>query len=209
MFDFRLIYIHTVCMLQSQRRTQSERHETTRAALLKAARAEFVARGYQEASTARMVDQAQVTRGALYHHFPGKIDVFDAVVEAESRAVAVAIGRVDSFADSPTEALIAGLDAYFEAMNTPGRTKLLLIEGPAVLGQIRMREIERNHDGSTLVEGLGEALGHSITSDVAIVAELLSGTFERGALMIANGSNASEVRSHTKQFLQAALGSLQ
>src|ERR1044072_5758695 len=67
--------------LESERRTQAERSEATRRALGEAARPLFAAGGYAGVGTEEIVRSAGVTRGALYHHFGGKRDLFEAVYE--------------------------------------------------------------------------------------------------------------------------------
>ncbi|MFS2054831.1 TetR/AcrR family transcriptional regulator, partial [Variovorax sp. CT11-76] len=72
-------------------RTNKERTETTRQALTEAARALFVDQGYGQTSTPDIVAAAGITRGALYHHYADKRDLFRHVLEQESRAVAAEI----------------------------------------------------------------------------------------------------------------------
>src|SRR5690606_256195 len=129
----------------SVRRSNDERTQATRAALLAAARDCFVRDGYAGTSTPAIVAAAGITRGALYHHFADKKDLFRHVVEQEARAVADAIEAALPVAGIPAagvpaddvrarEALMVGSIAYFDAMAVSGRTRLLLREGPAVLG---------------------------------------------------------------------------
>ena len=126
----------------STRRSNPERTRATREALLSAARALFVANGFAGTSTPGIVDRAGVTRGALYHHFKDKADLFRAVLEDEARAVAAEIEAAAVFSLEPRAALMAGAGAYLDAMTVAGRTRLLLIEGPAVLGAPAMRSLD-------------------------------------------------------------------
>ena len=116
------------------RRSNKQRSETTRAELIAAARLLFVGRGYAETGTPDIVDAAGLTRGALYHHFDDKKALFLAVVEAEARAVAEEIERAAPDDMPAREALVKGGEAYLDALAAPGRTRLLLLDGPAVLG---------------------------------------------------------------------------
>ena len=141
---------------ETPRRTNKERTETTRAALIAAARSLFVEKGYSETGTPEIVAAANVTRGALYHHFADKAAQFRAVVEAEAVAVAAEIRRASVAPSSALEALTLGTDAYFAAMAAPGRARLMLVEGPAVLGHEAMAEIDRSPGSATL---RGSAVG--------------------------------------------------
>ncbi|TWH24547.1 TetR/AcrR family transcriptional regulator, partial [Aminobacter sp. J15] len=100
----------------SARRSNRERTEATRAALIAAARNLFIEKSYAETGTPEIVAAAGVTRGALYHHFADKQALFRAVVEAEAAAPA-----------SVRQALLDGADAFFRAMAVNGRTRLLLL----------------------------------------------------------------------------------
>lgn len=112
-------------------RTNRERTDATRTALLDAARGLFVEKGYAEAATPEIVAAAKVTRGALYHHFTDKRALFWAVIEREANEVAADIEARSADASSARDALLRGASAYFDAMAAPGRTRLLLHEAPA------------------------------------------------------------------------------
>src|SRR5262249_35559694 len=90
-----------------RRRTQAERTEATRGALLAAGRRLFAERGYEGVSAEEIVRAAGVTRGALYHHFGGKPELLDAVYEQLEREVTERIARVvlGSELESPMEAM--------------------------------------------------------------------------------------------------------
>lgn len=174
-------------------RSNRERTETTRQALLDAARRLFVESGYAETSTPDIVAAAGITRGALYHHFPDKQALFRAVISHEAAAVAAAIDAMTAPASDPIRALVDGANAYLDAMAVPGRVRLLLIDGPAVLGPAEMAALDAAHGGGTLREGLAAALDTGDNADVAIIASLLSAAFDRAALLIAQGGDRADV----------------
>ncbi len=158
-----------------------ERTERTRAALIQAARAAFATDGYAPTSTPRIAEQANVSRGALYHHFAGKADLFRAVVEYEQASVAAEILRATSPITNPIDALAAGSDAFLNAMRDTGRRRILLVDGPAILGPATMREIDQRHAGSTLAGGIQEAIDRGYLKPLppAALADLLSAVFDR------------------------------
>jgi AcrR family transcriptional regulator len=190
--------------MESQRRSNPKRSAETRARLTATARRLFVAAGYAATSTPAIVAEAGVTRGALYHHFPDKQAIFRAVVEAESKAVADAIDASDAPVMSGLERLLAGAEAYVLAMREDGRVRLLLIEGPAVLGRIEMREIEARHGDASLKVGLQEAMTEGALRRLPIdaLASQLSAMFERAAMDVAEGMASEDVVVVIEQILR-------
>lgn len=172
--------------------TNAQRSTQTRQTLLEAARSLFVEKGFAATSTPELVKRAGLTRGALYHHFRDKSDVLYAVLEEEARQVAEEIEKAAPANVSPVEALRDGSIAYLDAMAYPGRTRLLLVEGPAALGAVRMAEIDEGHAAASLREGLEDAMPGR---DVAALTNLLSASFDRAALDIDGGGDKNEVRA--------------
>src|SRR5690349_12045502 len=147
------INIQAACMQETkERRTNRDRTEATQRELIAAARKLFTEKSYAETSTPEIVAAAGVTRGALYHHFADKQALFRAVVEQEAAEVAAEIENASPPSLTARDALIAGSDAYLAAMRAPGRTRLLLLDGPAVLGRAGMDEIDGRHGNRTLRE---------------------------------------------------------
>src|ERR1700742_3243186 len=128
----------------AQRRTQAERAEATRAALIGAGRELFAARGYDDVGAEEIVRPAGLTRGALYHHFPsGKAGLLEAIyerMEAESTE-RVAHVVLDSEMHSPLAAMKAGVAAFLDECAEQGFQQIVLHDAPAVLGWERWREI--------------------------------------------------------------------
>lgn len=185
-------------------RTNRERTETTRLALLEAARGLFVSRGYAETSTPDICAAAGITRGALYHHFVDKRDLFRQVLAREAEAVAARIEAGAAPADDARAALIAGSEAYLDAMAATGRTRLLLIDGPAVLGLAELAALDEAHAARTLREGLAAALRRD-AAQVDALARLLSAAFDRAALEIDAGTDAGAIREAMRELLTRAI----
>lgn len=181
-------------MQEAGRRSNKDRSDTTRAALIAAGRKLFIDRGYAETGTPELVAEAGVTRGALYHHFADKRALFRAVVEVESAAVAQEIESAARPGLAPLKALSKGGAAFLEAMRVPGRTQLLLIDAAAVLGREELDAIDARHGGRTLREGLAAAMqaGALPRLPLAATAQLLGAAYDRAALAIAAGADAAE-----------------
>lgn len=180
------------------RRSNRERTETTRAELIAAARRLFVEKGYGETATPDIVAAAGLTRGALYHHFADKQALFRAVIESEAQAVAQEIEQASPPDLAPREALVQGGEAFLAAMAQPGRTRLLLLDGPAVLGRVAMDEIDERHALRTLRQGLrfaAEAGALRKTVAVDALAQLLSSAFDRAALALEAGADPADYKA--------------
>lgn len=174
------------------RRTNKERSESMRQALIDAARSLFVEKGYAETATPEIVSVAGVTRGALYHHFEDKKALFRTVVEREAADVATEIDAAAPPGGDPRASIIDGSKAYFDAMARPGRTRLLLLDGPAVLGAGAMRAIDGETAEASLREGLRVLLsGTPNSGNLDMLAILLSAAFDRAALAIETGADRS------------------
>ncbi len=182
-------------MTADRPRRQQARTEATRLALLDAARAQFVARGHAGASTPAIVEAAAVTRGALYHHFDDKRALFHAVLAREAEAVADDIARATPPGLSPRAALEAGSRAYLASMATPGRTRLLLVEGPAVLGPGAVEALDAANAARALRDGLEEVLVGMPGDRLDAIASLLSAAFDRAALDIEAGAGEDVVHA--------------
>lgn len=181
---------------RKERRSNRDRTEATRRDLLAAARKLFTEKSYAETSTPEIVAAAGVTRGALYYHFADKQALFKAVVEQEAEEVAAEIETASPPSLPARDALISGSDAYLAAMRAPGRTRLLLLDGPAVLGRAVMDEIDGRHGNRTLREGLVAAMrsGTMKTLPSDALTGLLAAAFDRAALAIDAGASAQEYR---------------
>ncbi|WP_439502748.1 TetR/AcrR family transcriptional regulator [Aminobacter ciceronei] len=176
--------------VKTERRSNRDRTEATRGDLIAAARRLFTEKSYAETSTPEIVAAAGVTRGALYHHFSDKQALFAAVVEQEAHAVAEEIERAAPVSLGAREALLVGTEAYLRAMQMPGRTRLLLLDGPAVLGRPGMDAIDDRHGNRTLREGLAATMraGAMRKLPLAPLTSLLAATFDRAALAIDAGA---------------------
>ncbi|OCJ07461.1 TetR family transcriptional regulator [Rhizobium sp. AC27/96] len=189
-------------------RSNRERTEKTKAALIAAARALFVEKGYAETSTPEIVTAAGITRGALYHHFEDKRALFRAVVQDEALAVTRAIEHATPERLAPLDALIAGSNAYIDAMRVTGRTRLLLIEGPTVLGFKDMKELDEETTTLSLKQGLEAALDPDTSSSAAVdaLADILSAAFDRAALAIDAGGDAERYRTAIAYLIKRIAG---
>ena len=175
------------------RRTQAQRSEATRSALIDVARRLFAARGYEAVGTEEIVRAAGVTRGALYHHFGGKAELFEAVyerLEAESteRVARIVLG---SEMESPLEAMRAGVEAFLDECAEPELQQIALRDAPAVLGWDRWREIAAANGLGLIEASLGAAIeaGEVRQLPVRPLAHLLLGALDEAAMLVARSDD--------------------
>jgi AcrR family transcriptional regulator len=194
------------------RRTQAERSARTRAALIAAARSLFTSNGFGGVGTEAIVRAAGVTRGALYHQFPDKTELFAAVFEAVEGELMQRIGAAVAAAQ-PEDALSAlriGAAAWFEACREPEVQRITLIEGPAVLGWARWREIGMSY-GFGLVEGLlrhAIATGQIREQPIKPLAHLLIGAIDEAALYVVEADDPEVARAEVEAVIEQMIASL-
>lgn len=122
--------------------TQQERSETTTTSLVAAARELFAEDGYAATSLDAVVAKAGVTKGALYHHFGGKRELFEAVFVAEQTRLTSAVMAAVEGKEDPWEAFEAGCGAFIEACQEPGAQRIFLLDAPVALGWETIRRLE-------------------------------------------------------------------
>ncbi|MCW3026975.1 MAG: transcriptional regulator, TetR family [Solirubrobacterales bacterium] len=176
---------------------KAARSEATRAALITTARPLFAERGYAAVGTEEIVRAAGVTRGALYHHFTGKRELFEAVYEEVERQLVerIAASAISSAAD-PLEALHAGAQAFLDACEDPAVQRIALVDAPSVLGWEQWREIGMRY-GFGLVQATVQAAMDAGLIDpqpVQALSHLLLGAIDEGAMLIARADDAGKTR---------------
>lgn len=194
------------------RRTQADRTAATRGALLGAARTLFGERGFADVGTEEVVRAAGVTRGALYHHFADKTELFAAVFETVESDLTLSIGRSLAAADTadPMAALTAGVGAWLDACEQPAVQRIVLLDAPSVLGWERFREIGMRY-GLGLVEAVLTAAveaGQLRPGPVRPLAHVLIGALDEAALYVARASDPALARREVEATLTALVAGL-
>jgi AcrR family transcriptional regulator len=130
----------------------------TRAALIEQGEQLFTEYGYSATSLDAIVAGAEVTKGALYHHFSGKQALFEAVFERVEAAAAQAVTNAVEGHDDPWEKALAGLRAFLDVVRQPTYRRIVILEGPAVLGWTRFREQAERSTFTTVLEIVSSVL---------------------------------------------------
>jgi AcrR family transcriptional regulator len=177
----------------AMRRTQRSRSETTRAALIQAARALFGQHGYSGANTADLVAAAAVTRGALYHHFPDKERLFEAVAIAIATEISVDASATVRAAHTTTrERFLSAMGAYLQLIaERSDAQQILLVDGPAVLGWDRWRRLQSEVVLPDTVVALDKLMneGRLRRGEPEILAHLILAALNDAAMAVANAPN--------------------
>ena len=165
---------------------QEERSSTTQATLIQGGKRAFLENGYAGTSTPSLAKATGVSRGALYHHYADKKALFRAVVENIQTEVFNAIEERAVAAKDPIEGLKLGSRAFLEEASKPEFVRIVMVEGPAVLGLEEWRAIERKTGVQSLIEGLAYAVEQNAIDvpSVEIMAGLLSGALNESILTI-------------------------
>jgi AcrR family transcriptional regulator len=206
--------MHTDSM-NVKRTKHTERSEATRAALVAAARPLFANRGYAHVGTEEIVRAAGVTRGALYHQFRDKLELFAAVVEQLEQELAqrtgvAAMATQQPGAPDPLAELRAGAEAWLEACTEPEIQRIVLLDGPAVLGWERWRAIGMRYSIG-LVEAVLQAaidVGQLDPQPVRPLAHVLMGAIDEAALYVATAEDSRAARVEVTAVLDRLLAAL-
>src|SRR5271157_4031501 len=189
---------------------QLPRGKATKAALIAAARELFVTKGYFATGTEEIVAKADVgTRGALYHHFADKEDLFRAVfhqVQADL-AAATTVNEQGDALDLLSAALQQFLDASADNADVQ---QILLVDGPAVLGWEQWRSLEAEYGLGVITAMLDAAVAQRVIprQPTAPLAHMLLAAVDEAALYIANAPDRRQAHNQARQSLSRLLGGL-
>jgi AcrR family transcriptional regulator len=193
------------------RTTKAEQGEATRATILRAARELFTEHGYGGVGTEEIVRRAKLTRGALYHHFADKKDLFRAVHEQIEGEVMEAIGAQMATSEAdPFALLVVGTRAFLDVCTDPAITRITLVDAPSVLGWEEWREIDMRHGLGIVIAGLqgGMDAGVLQLQPVRPLAHLLFGAMSEAGMVVANAADPEAARAEVEPALLGLLDGL-
>ena len=192
---------------------QAERSDATRASLVRAARELFAEQGYADVGTEEIVRRARVTRGALYHHFEDKRDLFRAVHEQLEKELAERIGVElgGSGSDDPIEALRTAVRIFLDACTEPELARIALIDAPSVLGWEEWRRIDEKYGLGLTIAGLnmGMEAGRLRRQPVRPLAHLLLAAMGEAGMVLANANDPEAARAEVEPALLGLLEGLE
>src|SRR5687767_1025374 len=182
--------------------------EATQKALRRQARKLFAQKGYSGANTNELVERARVTKGALYHHFANKRELFHAVIEDIERELVERIEEAAAAAGNsdPWERLAAMCTAYIDACREPALARMLVLEAPIVLGWKTWCNLEQKYEVAAFARCLGEA--DALQEPPETLAQVILGALTTGARVIATASDASGARADVQKTIDRLLAGL-
>ncbi|WP_054023923.1 TetR/AcrR family transcriptional regulator [Bacillus sp. FJAT-28004] len=172
--------------------------------LLEVARHHFTTYGYADSSLEELAKNAEVTRGAVYHHFDSKKGLFRAVLELVQSEVAQRLEQEASLSDDLWEQLFLGCRAFVTVAIEPENRRIMLIDGPAVLGWEEWR-LQDEQQSMKLLHGQLEMMqqqGYLRGVRLDAATHLLSGAMNEAALWLAQISDAAEAAEAMEDCLQ-------
>jgi len=184
--------------------------EATRAALITTARRLFVQNGYHDTATEEIVAESGVgTRGALYHHFADKRALFQAVFEQVEQDLLVAAGGTREGGDA-LDRLRSALLGFLDASTTPEVQRIVLIDGPAVLGWQTWRQLEGRYGVGAIHRLLERAVldGALPAQPLTVLAHVLLAAVDEAALLIANSPEPVAAREEGLAAISLLLAGL-
>ena len=189
---------------------KAEQSELTRGALVDAARGMFSERGYAGVSTEEIVQAAGVTRGALYHHFKDKQDLFTAVVEQVEQEVLERVGAAAVSETDPWEQQRVAVGAFLDACLDPAVQRIILTDAPSVLGLAAWREIEARYGLALVRAGLQLVMDAGLIEQQPIepLAHMLLGAMAEAGLLIAHAQDATAARAEVGESLDRLMQGL-
>jgi AcrR family transcriptional regulator len=181
--------------------TQAERRAATTGAILEAAKHLFAARGFATTSIDDIAARAGVKKGAVYHHFDAKEEIFARIFEETSAELAALIPAATRGAGDVLDAIGRGTLKYLTAIASPPFRRILLLDGPAVLGWEKWRDADMRHFGGLMRAPLDMALGQRATKrEIDAIAQLVAGAVTEAALVCATSENP---RQHARDLTAA------
>ena len=173
--------------------TQAERTEATRGKLIATGRILFAEKGFAATSTEDILSASGVSRGAMYHHFTSKTELFQAVFEAveDDLTNGVMVTATASGETDPMRILEAGFDAFLDQCRNPEVQRIVMLEGPTVLGWDTWHELDERYAFGTIKFLLAMAAESGRVEPEAVdpLSHLLLGAIMQAGMVVARADD--------------------
>jgi AcrR family transcriptional regulator len=177
----------------------------TQKALRREARKLFTKKGYAGANTEELVERASVTKGALYHHFANKKELYHAVVEDAEQELVEKLEAAGA-GKAPWERLHAMCRAYLDSCRDPAFARMLVLEAPVVLGWKTWCNLEQKYEVAAFARVLNEA--GALSEPAETLAQVILGALTTGARVIATSTNPDKARAEVERTMDRLLTGL-
>lgn len=184
--------------------SQDQRRAATVAAILKAAGQLFTARGFDATSIDDIAGRAGVAKGAVYHHFKSKEQIFARVFEQMTAALVIEVVSAAAAGTSILDRFERGTLRYLTSIAGDKFRQVLLVDGPAVLGWEKWREIDARHFGGSMQAPMDrKRLGRISPRELEAIGRLVSGAISEAALVCATSKHRTRAaRDFTSALLK-------
>jgi AcrR family transcriptional regulator len=191
---------------------QAQRSAAATKAILIAARKLFARHGYAEVSIDQIAQQAGYAKGAFYHHFDSKQQVFEQVLDDIQAQLAVLVA--DRAQNAPAlplpRALALNIHDYLEGAIRPSVRRILLVDGPRVLGWRRWREIDNKHFSEVVRAGVIALMSEKASpAQIASATRLMLGAITEAALSSGTAENPALMAEEHRESFELLLAGLQ
>lgn len=189
---------------------QGERKAITKAAIVAAAKEKFGAIGFTGTRVDDIALQAQVAKGAVYHHFANKTELFECVFEDVSSCLAKSVAKSARADLDPIDNLLLATKTYFDLCADPPTARITLQDGPSVLGYERWKDLDTSHFGGLLTTGLRSAIqaGAIREQPVAPLSNILLAAIQAAALDCAVQNDFERAASEYFESFNSIVASL-
>jgi AcrR family transcriptional regulator len=190
--------------------TKVEQAEATRARLLKIANHLFGTKGYEDTSIDEVLERAGVSKGALYHHFPSKEALFEAVFIEGERDCMKQVAAAAMIETDHVEQLRAGCQKWLDLVMDRQLRRIAVIDGPAVLGWQRWREIDEQFAFGLTKKSLQMAMeaGRIREQNVDMLAHMTLGMLGEAAMLIARAPDPQAARDQARDVINRMIDAL-
>ncbi|WP_419393920.1 TetR/AcrR family transcriptional regulator [Cytobacillus praedii] len=163
--------------------------------LMEIARQHFTEYGYANVTLEEIAQEANVTRGALYHHFKNKKGLFLAVFEVVQKEIGEHVEAAAAQSNNSWQQLTNGCQAYLEGAVVSQNQRILLIDGPAILGWDTFRKMDEKYSMNSLREQLQFMQERELIKPISVEAmtHCLSGAMNEAVLWISDHSDQKDV----------------
>jgi AcrR family transcriptional regulator len=177
----------------------------TQRTLRREARKLFARKGYTAANTNELVERAKVTKGALYHHFANKRELYHAVVEDIEQEL---VERIEAAGANraPWERLRAMCAAYLDSCREPALARMLVLEAPVVLGWKTWCNLEQKYEVAAFARCLSEA--GALQEPAETLAQVILGALTTGARVIATAADPEAARADIQKTIDRLIAGL-
>ncbi len=188
----------------------AEHSEETRAALIEAARKLFAKKGYPDTGTEEIIIRARVSRGAMYHHFRSKKDLFRAALEKTEQEFIQRLAEARAPGATMWEQIGNGIQNFLDVCLEPAIQRIVMVDGPAVLGWSTWREIEARYGFGLLQKYLERAMaaGEIERQPIEPLTHLLAGALNEAVMWIAHSKDPASAREVVGQSVARLLDGL-